>query len=248
MNVNGWHVDERMNKEEHGKIFGIKMRIKSANYPKALIGVASALGGRAIRMCASSAEEGMMEVSAYVEAGSAEEVKRMLGAIREVADLEIWEGEGDPVLASTRRSADLLILPVEVLFYVSESMGGMLGSAGAALSYHIAYKIGERLMDVMSSVREPKEVGEAALYVERALDRYGLGDAEIYVSDDVPIRVRAVVRPRERGFDEATASMVRGLVAGMLSRALGRQLSVGSQVVEGGVARFELVEGAGPWW
>jgi len=228
--------------------FGIKIRMMVADKAKALADVASALGDRAVRVCAADAKGGGLEISAYALAGSADELRRVLAGIPGTLNVDVWEGEGDPVLASTTKSADLLVFPTEVLVYMSESMGDMLGPAGAALSYHIAYKIGERLMDVMSAVKEPVEVGEAALYVERALDKYGLGDAEVDVSDDVPVHVRAVVRPRERGFNEASAGMVRGLVAGMLSRALGVQLSVGSQVVEGGAARFELVEGGtSPW-
>ncbi len=246
--MNGWHIGERMNKTDQRETFGIKMRVKCQDRAKVLATLASALGDRASRICATDVEGGTLEISAYAEADSADDLRKALKVVPGTLSLEIWEGEGDPVLASTKRSADLLILPTEVLVYMSESMGDMMGPAGAALSYHVAYKMGERLMDVMSSVREPREVGEAALYVERALDKYGLGDAEVDVSDDVPIRVRAVVRPREKGFNEASAGMVRGLVAGMLSRALGRQLSVGTQVVEGGVARFELVEGAGPGW
>ncbi|MGC8970403.1 MAG: hypothetical protein ACP5LG_07645 [Conexivisphaera sp.] len=220
----------------------------SADKSKAIASVASALGNRAVYLCATEVEGGAIEVSAYASAGSAEELRKAASSIPGARGVDVWEGEGDPVLASATRSEDVMVLPTEVLVYMSESMGEMLGPAGAALSYHVAYKMGERLMDVMSSVREPREVGEAALYVERALDKYGLGDAEVDVSDEVPVRARVVVRPRERGFNEASASMVRGLVAGMLSRALGRQLSVRTQVVEGGVARFELVEGGVPEW
>ncbi len=245
--MNGWGVGERENGSSNGEIFGIKVRISNLEKAKALEALARSLGERLVYVYATSTEGGM-EVTAYVEAESAEGLRTILGGVPGVLGVEIWDGEGDPVLASARRSADLMVLPTDVLVYMSESMGDMLGPAGAALSYHVAYKMGERLMDVMCSVREPREVGEAALYVERALDKYGLGDAEVEVTDDVPIRVRAVVRPRERGFNEASAGMVRGLVAGMLSKALGRQLSVRFQVVEGGVARFELVEGAGPGW
>ncbi|MFP3401187.1 MAG: hypothetical protein RXP91_02635 [Nitrososphaeria archaeon] len=230
------------------EIYGIKIRVMTNDKMKVIAAAAAALGRGLLRLCAADAGDGRMEITAYAAAESAEALRRAASGIPGAAGAEVWSADGDPVLASSRGSADLLVLPTDVLLYMSESMGDMLGPAGAALSFHVAYKIGERLMDVMSSAREPRELGEAALYVERALDVYGLGDAEIEVSDEVPVRVRAVVRPRERGFNEASAGMVRGLVAGMLSRALGRPLSVGSQTVESGVARFELVEGGGAPW
>jgi hypothetical protein len=97
------------------------------------------------------------------------------------------------------------------------------------MSYHLAYKLGEQLMELVSSIRKPGSPREAASFAKKILEKTGLGEAEITLESREPLKLKAVLKPRKEQMTEVASSMLRGLVAGSLAQALDTPLAIEDQ-------------------
>ena len=170
-------------------------------------------------------DEGI-ECDLYVLVDSPQRLEEELASIPAVKRIRIEDAEGDPLLATLARGFNVVPIMPRMLMDMYEAMGKIVGNVGGTvMSYHIAYRLGEELMELVSTIKKPEGWDEAITYTERIFGKTGLGDLEMRKVSDDPLELEATIKPLKTPLSEIASSMFRGIATGSIAKATGRRLA-----------------------
>lgn len=235
--------------EEHGTMRAIRVKVTliSTRLSEGVTGLLKAIEDSGTLLAhmqiVNLGDEGV-EGDFYVLTDAPQRVEERLTSIPAVRRIKVEDAEGDPLLATLARGFNVVPIMPRILMDMYEAMGKIVGkTGGTVMSYHIAYRLGEELMELVSTIKKPEDLDEAMTYTERIFRKTGLGDLEMRKKGEDPLELEATIKPPKIPLSEIASSMLRGIAAGSIAKATGRHLATDlARPTKEGRLTFEIHE------